>query len=88
MLNLSELSVGDLQSRTEASLCGDKCFQPSSDNLFVWNLVACVAMVILLGLRHAEEPECQKFSVCSDQVSTCSLEQKLVNCATANLSEC
>ena len=50
--------------------------------------MACVAMVILLGLSHAEEPECQKFSVCSDQVSTCSLEQKLVNCARANLSEC
>ena len=30
-------------------------FQPCSDDLFVWNLVACVAMVIVLGLSGAEE---------------------------------
>ena len=88
MLNLSELSVGDLQSRTEASLCGDKCFQPSSDNLFVWNLVACVAMVILLGLCCTEKSVCQKLSMLPEKVSTCTVAHNLVICVAANLSEC
>ena len=30
-------------------------FQPCRDDLFVWNLVACVAVVIVLGLSGAEE---------------------------------
>jgi hypothetical protein len=32
--------------------------------------------------------KCQKFSMWSEQVSTCAVAQKLVICVAANLSEC
>ena len=41
------------------------------------------------SLRSAEESECQKFSVWSEQVSTCAaLPRELVICVAANSSEC
>ena len=52
------------------------------------NLVAYVTMVILLGLVCAKESECQKFSMWSEQASTCTGAQKIVILVAANLSEC
>ena len=45
-------------------------------------------MAYILGLVCAKESECQKFIMWSEQVSTCSVAQKIVVYVAANLSEC